>query len=526
MTDPEGSDVRHAPVADTIVVGGGSAGAVVARRLVDAGQRVLLIEAGSAAENPAIHDPGRAGELWLSPQDWGYHTVPQPHAAGRRLHLPRGKVLGGSHALNAMIWVRGAPSDYDAWAAAGCDGWAWDDVLPVFRAIEDYDGVATELRGTGGPLTVAGDYPRAPIHEAIVAAAQEAGVPLNPDYNGDELDGVSWMQLTIRDRRRLTTAGAYLEPLADDPRLTVRTDAPVERLLLEDGRCVGVRVAGPDGPEDLRADEVVLSAGAIGSPLILLRSGIGPAGHLAEVGVETVVDLPGVGENLHDHFLSPVILGAERTIEPPVVGGTPAQTHLFWRSREGLPAPDVQPIFFAVPMYEEWMEGPANGFSLMAGIVRPESRGRLRLGGPGLDDEPLIDLGTLEAEADVNALVAAVELCRRIAGQDALRAWGTTELYPGPDVADRDALRDYVRRTVITYHHQVGTCRMGTDDGAVVDPRLRVRGVAGLRVADASIMPVVPSGNTNAPAVMIGERGATFLLEDRAAAPGEAAALR
>lgn len=511
---------------DTIVVGGGSAGAVVARRLVDAGQRVLLLEAGATAANPAIHDPARAGELWLSEQDWGYHTVPQPHAAGRRLHLPRGKVLGGSHALNAMIWVRGAPSDYDAWAAAGCDGWAWDDVLPVFRAIEDYDGGASELRGVGGPLTVAGEYPRAPIHEAIVAASQEAGVAFNADYNGEELDGVSWMQLTIRDRRRLTTAGAYLEPIAGDPLLSVRTDTPVERLLLEDGRCVGVRVLGADGPEELRANEVVLSAGAIGSPLILLRSGIGPAAHLAEVGVETVVDLPGVGENLHDHFLSPVIVGTERPIDPPVAGGTPAQTHLFWRSREGLPAPDVQPIFFSVPMYEPWMEGPENGCTLMAGIVRPESRGRLRLGGPGLDDEPLIDLGTLEAEADVEALMAAVELCRQIAGEDALQAWGATELFPGPQVRDREALRAYVRRTVITYHHQVGTCRMGSDEGAVVDPRLRVRGVAGLRVADASIMPVVPSGNTNAPAVMIGERGAAFLLEDRAARPGAAAAAR
>jgi choline dehydrogenase-like flavoprotein len=486
--------------ADVIVVGAGSAGAAAARRLFDRGASVLLLEAGGLADNPAIDDVGRAHELWLAPEDWAFYTAPQEHGAGRRLHWPRGKVVGGSSCLNAAIYVRGAAADFDHWAYLGNPGWRWDDVRPVYERMEN------DLLG------VLADYELAPLHQSIIEAAAQAGIPFNENYNAGELDGISQMHLTIKDGRRQSTGVAYLEGIAGQDGFTLVTGAQVQRLILENGRCRGVE--WESGGELQRADaelEVIVSAGTIQSPQVLLLSGIGPAEHLRQVGVEPLVDLPGVGENLHDHLLSPVIFSAERAIDPPAERATPAQTHLWWRSRAGLAGPDMQPIHFSFPMYEEWMSGPENGFTFQAGMIRPQSRGRIRLSGPTLADELVIDPRILSAEADLRTLEAAVELSREIGRQPALREeWGTTEQYPGSDVK----LRDYVRRTAITYHHQVGTCKMGSDELGVVDERLRVHGVEGLRVADASIMPAVTSGNTNAPSIMIGERVAEFVAED------------
>jgi choline dehydrogenase len=498
--------------ADIVVVGAGSAGAAAARRLHDRGATVVLLEAGGPADNPAIHDPARSHELWDGPEDWAYRTIPQAGCAGRELGLPRGRVLGGSSALNAMIHVRGAPADYDGWAHGGADGWRWQDVLPVFLAIEDHLGAESELRGRGGPLTVISDYEPDPIHRAIVAAAQETGIPFNRDYNSGRLDGVSFTQLSIRDGRRQSTAEAYLAPVAGEPGLTVETRAAATRLLLEGERCVGVEWVRDGQVSRSLAGEVIVAAGAIASPQLLLLSGIGPEAELAPLGIAVRAALPGVGANLHDHLLSPVILSAEREVGPPAPGLPQPQSHLFWRSRPGLPVPDTQPIHFSVPLYEPWMEGPENGFSLMAGMIRPLSRGSVRLRSADPAAPPLIDLGALACEADLESLVASVELCREIGAAPALAEWGARELYPGPEAA-KD-LRDYVRRTAITYHHQVGTCRIGRDEMAVVNPRLRVRGIHGLRVADASVMPSVTSGNTNAPAIMIGERVAEFAAED------------
>ncbi|MGN6427766.1 MAG: GMC family oxidoreductase [Leifsonia sp.] len=483
---------------DVIVIGAGSAGSVVARRLADAGHAVTVLEAGGEDTNPAIHDPSRMGELWHSPEDWDYVTVPQPSAAGRRLHLPRGKVLGGSHALNAMIWVRCAPADYDGWAARGNAGWAWDDLRPLFEQAEAL-------------LSVTDDYPLDPIQESIVEAAVEEGLERNPDYNGDHLDGVSQQQVTLRDGRRWNTYMAYLKPVRD--RVDVRTGCWVHRLLIEgaEARVVGVEFEQDGEVRRLHADEVVLCAGALDSPRILLRSGIGPADELRALGIEPVADLPGVGRNLHDHLLSPVIFGTERPVGPPREGVSVTQSHLFWKSDQDLPVPDTQPIHFSVPMYQDGMTGPADGFSLMAGIVTPKARGSVRLSGPGPHDPLLIDLDALGHPDDVASLVASVRQCRSIGARPALAAWGATEIHPGPEVGD-DALEDYVRRTAITYHHQVGTCAMGIGEDAVVSPTLRVHGVAGVRVADASVMPTVTTGNTNAPSVVIGEQAARFLL--------------
>lgn len=477
---------------DVIVVGAGSAGSVVARRLADAGAQVTLLEAGGPDTNPAIHDPSRAGELWHGPEDWDHHTVPQPHAANRRLHLPRGKVLGGSHSLNAMIWVRGAPADYDGW---DLPGWRWDDVRPVYERIEK------DL------LDVVPNEPLHPIQQSIVDAAMQAGLPFNPDYNRDELDGVSVQRITVRDGRRLNTWLAYGLPAAEP--MTVHTGAFVHRLLFEGNKVTGV-LAEVDGRlQRLFADEVVLAAGALSSPAILLRSGVGPAADLAVLGIDVVANLPGVGKNLHDHLLSPVIFATDRRqVEPPAPGRSVTQTHLFWRSRPGLAVPDTQPIHFSVPMYEPWMTGPETGFSLMAGMITPRSRGSLRLSGPSPYDEPLIDLAALEDPADFESLVASVEQCRVIGRAAALAEdWGARELYPGPG-AD---VREYVRRTAITYHHQVGTCRMGVEALSVVDPKLAVHGLTGLRIADASVLPTVTTGNTNAPAVLVGEQAARFM---------------
>lgn len=498
-----------------IVVGAGSAGSVITRRLLDAGDRVTLLEAGRTDANPAIHDLGRLGELWLSEDDWGYFTTPQRNAAGRRLHWPRGKVQGGSHSLNASIYVRGAHADYDRWVREGATGWGWQDVLPVFSRIENTTIGDDALRGRHGLLDVTEDYHRNPVFESLYAAAVQSGIPANPDYNGASIEGVSWMQLTMRERRRLSTFRAYLGDRLDDPALDARTGVWVTRLLIERGRIAGVEAVVDGVREEFRGDEVVLSAGALDTPRLLLLSGIGPAQHLEELGIDVVADLPGVGENLHDHVLAPVICHTDRRPIPAREEFEPvAQVHHFTTFREGADTPDTQPIYFDVPMLEPGMEAPGSSFTIHAGLVRPLSRGTFRLASADPSVPALMDPNLFDDPADLASLVASLRQCREIAQQPAIvDEWGAVEIYPGPDVATDDELEQYVREHCVTYHHQVGTCRMGTDELAVVDPEnLRLRGdLSGLTIADASVMPSVTSGNTNAPSIMIGERAADFL---------------
>ena len=495
---------------DYIIVGAGSAGSVLARRLIDAGKTVAVLEAGGEDTNPDIANVHASGALWHGPEDWDYFTTEQDGCLGRKLHLPRGKVLGGSHALNATIWVRGAKQDYNTWAYLGNHGWSWDEVLPVFKAIENYDGGASATRGGTGLLDVVKDFPTNPVQDSLLEGAQEIGIKLNEDYNSGDVEGVSKMQLNVRDGKRFNTWHAYLKPVAEHENLTLVTGAHVHRLLIESGTVTGVEFEKGGELHTIQAAETILTAGAIDSPRLLLRSGIGPREELEEAGIEPVLDLPGVGKNLHDHLLSPVIYTTTKK-DVPAPEVAPAETHLFWKSQPDMAVPDTQPIHFSFPMYGDGMEGPDNGFSLMGGIVRPASRGEIRLSGPRTEDPLLIDLGALSAAEDVRSLVASVRQCRELGRSQALSDWGPEEIYPGPEVSD-DELEDYVRRTAITYHHQVGTCKMGVDALAVVDPRnLRVYGLQGIRVADASTMPLVTTGNTNAPTIMIAERAAEFI---------------
>ncbi len=502
---------------DYVVVGGGSAGCVVSRRLLDAGASVALIEAGGPATNPAIHDPGRWPELLGAECDWNYSTEPQPACGGRPLYWPRGKVLGGSGAMNGMAYIRGDRLDYDGWAYHGCPGWSFADLLPIFKRSEDCDRGESTFRGAGGPLRVMTRYEPHPLLETMVGASQEAGLSFNDDHNdGGPLDGVGYSQLTIKDGVRQTAAAAFLEPVANHPDLTIYTDAHARRLRFSANRCLGVEMVKDGALQSVEArSEVVVCAGAIGSPVLLMLSGIGPADELRPLGITPLVGLPGVGKNLHDHLIAPVTFSARTSIPPRRPGLTQHHVHFFWRSRPGLVVPDTQPVCFHIPIYREGTSGPENAFTIVGGLVRPESRGEIRLRSSDPDIPPSLDPRCLSVEADLEALAASVDLCREIGRQRAFAVWVDDELYPGRDVRTMAQLRDYVRTTVASYHHQAGTCRMGQDEHAVVDPELRVRGVDGLRIADVSIMPFVTTGNTNAPAIMIGEKAADLILARR-----------
>ncbi|MDE0096392.1 MAG: choline dehydrogenase [Gammaproteobacteria bacterium] len=526
---------------DFIVAGAGSAGCAIAARLSeDADVRVLLLEAGRRDTNPWIHVPVGYFKTMHNPSvDWCYRTDPDPGLNGRRLNWPRGKVLGGSSSLNGLLYIRGQPEDYNEWSAMGNPGWSWQEVLPYFLKSENQERGANAHHGSGGPLTVSDIRFRRKITDAFIDAALEAGIPPNDDFNGESQEGVGYFQLTAHGGRRCSTAQAFLKPAKSRPNLDVVTSAHVTRLTREGRRITGVEYRrGSQLFHGTSRRETVLSAGAIGSPQLLQLSGIGPGALSREMGIEPVLDLPGVGANLQDHLqiravykcsqptlndeirnpLRRLLIGLQYLLfrtGPMTMAAS--QVAIFTRTSERAERPDIQ--FHFQPLSSDSPGEGTHDFSAFTSSVcqlRPTSTGQVKITSPDPDEHPSIQPNYLSTEHDCEVAIGGMRVSRRIASMPALQPFITDEYDPGSHVQTDDQLLEHARDTANTIYHPTGTCRMGPADDArsVVDHRLRVHGLDDLRVADASIMPAIVSGNTNAPSIMIGEKCADMIRED------------
>ena len=513
---------------DYVIVGAGSAGCVLANRLsADPGTRVLLLEAGGEDTRDAVQIPAAFGQNFKTVTDWNYQTQPEKHLHARRLYWPRGKVLGGSSSINAMIYIRGNRRDYDSW---GLPGWSYADVLPYFKRAEHNERGADEYHGVDGPLNVADQRGPSPMSLAFVEACAQAGFARNPDFNGARQEGAGLYQVTQRGGRRLSAYRAYVHPVRDRPNLEVQTDALVERVRFDGRRATGVVYRRHGQRQEVGADaEVVVCGGAVNSPQLLMLSGVGPAHHLREHGIDIVADVPGVGENLQDHPATallehsggPSLTDAQKPLQmlafylrgKGMLTSNVGEGGLFVRTRDDLDAPDIQFHFAPVAFEDHGLTEPfGHGYTMGVTLVAPRSRGHIRLRSADPTWKPAITANYLEAEEDLESLVAGLRLARELSRQSSLAAWRRGEYLPGATVDTEEGLREYARARAETLYHPTSTCRMGDDERSVTDAELKVHGVEGLRVVDASAMPGVVRGNTNAPTIMIAERGADLIL--------------
>lgn len=517
---------------DYIVIGAGSAGCAVAARLSEnPGLSVLLLEAGGPDEEQNIHVPAAFPYLFKTPLDWAYETEPQTCANNRKEYMPRGKVFGGSSSINAMIYMRGHPENYNSWAAAGNDGWAWDDVLPYFKKAQHQERGESKYHGVGGPINVAELRDPNPLSLALLEAAEEQGYPLNNDFNDGEQEGFGLYQVTQKNGMRNSAAVAYLHPALERENLTAIPFAQVLQLTFEGNRCTGALYQKEGEEHQVTANkEVVVCAGAVNSPQLLMLSGIGPKEVLEQHGIEVVADVPGVGQNLQDHLMAPVAYHAtqpitlanaaseEQTAKFQAEGKGMLTSNIgeaggFLKLNEDAPAPELQ-FHFAPGWFI--MHGAGNpeghGFTLLPGVVGTQSRGYLTLRSADPNDPPIIDPHYLEEKDDLDVIVEGIKIARKLLHAQAFDDYRGEEHLPGADVQSDENLREFVRNWVQNIYHPVGTCKMGNDDMAVVNSQLQVHGVQGLRVADASIMPSIVNANTNNPCIMIGEKCADMLL--------------